>query len=57
VACSADFLLSGAKTDFDLLFGAAKLNLRIIDLPIRYQAAPTARRTFTAGGTGCCCCA
>ncbi len=23
--------------DFDLLFGAAKLNLRIIDLPIRYQ--------------------
>ncbi len=24
--------------DFDLLFGAAKLNLRIIDLPVRYQA-------------------
>lgn len=24
--------------DFDLIFGAAKLNLRIIDLPIRYQA-------------------
>jgi ubiquinone/menaquinone biosynthesis C-methylase UbiE len=24
--------------DFDLLFGAAKLNLKIIDLPIRYQA-------------------
>ncbi|MEM9295369.1 MAG: glycosyltransferase [Planctomycetota bacterium] len=24
--------------DFDLLFGAAKLNLRICDLPIRYQA-------------------
>jgi SAM-dependent methyltransferase len=24
--------------DFDLLFGAAKLNLRIIDLPIRYAA-------------------
>jgi 2-polyprenyl-3-methyl-5-hydroxy-6-metoxy-1,4-benzoquinol methylase len=24
--------------DFDLLFGAAKLNLRIIDLPIHYQA-------------------
>src|SRR4029079_14215816 len=23
--------------DFDLLFGAAKLNLRIIDLPIRYR--------------------
>jgi ubiquinone/menaquinone biosynthesis C-methylase UbiE len=24
--------------DFDLIFGAAKLNLRIVDLPIRYQA-------------------
>ena len=24
--------------DFDLLFGAAKLNMRIIDLPIRYRA-------------------
>ncbi|MBI3417964.1 MAG: glycosyltransferase [Verrucomicrobia bacterium] len=24
--------------DFDLLFGAAKLNLRVADLPIRYQA-------------------
>ena len=24
--------------DFDLLFGAAKMNLRILDLPIRYQA-------------------
>jgi hypothetical protein len=24
--------------DFDLLFGASKLNMRIIDLPIRYQA-------------------
>ena len=24
--------------DFDLLFGAAKLNLQIVDLPIRYQA-------------------
>ena len=23
--------------DFDLLFGAARLNLRIIDLPIRYH--------------------
>ena len=23
--------------DFDLIFGAAKLNLRIVDLPIRYQ--------------------
>jgi len=24
--------------DFDLLFGAAKLNLKIVDLPVRYQA-------------------
>lgn len=24
--------------DFDLLFGAAKLNLRIVDLPVRYRA-------------------
>ena len=24
--------------DFDLLFGAAKLNLKIIDLPVRYKA-------------------
>ena len=24
--------------DFDLLFGAAKLNLKIIDMPIRYRA-------------------
>ena len=24
--------------DFDLIFGAAKLNLKIIDIPIRYQA-------------------
>jgi hypothetical protein len=24
--------------DFDLLFGAAKLNLKIVDLPIRYRA-------------------
>ena len=24
--------------DFDLLFGAARLNLRMVDLPIRYRA-------------------
>lgn len=34
-ACFGDFDPFG---DFDLLFGAAKLNLRIIDLPIRYRA-------------------
>ena len=24
--------------DFDLLFGAARLNLKIVEMPIRYQA-------------------
>jgi len=24
--------------DFDLLFGAAKLNLKIVDLPVRYRS-------------------
>jgi hypothetical protein len=33
-ACFGDFDPFG---DFDLLFGAAKLNLRIVDLPIRYE--------------------
>ena len=29
--------------DFDLLFGAARLGLKIVDLPVRYRArAPTA---------------
>ena len=26
-----------AFEDFDLLFGASKLNLKIVDLPIRYR--------------------
>jgi SAM-dependent methyltransferase len=34
-ACFGDFDPFG---DFDLLFGAAKLNLRMVDLPIRYRA-------------------
>ncbi len=34
-ACFGDFDPFG---DFDLLFGAAKLNLKIVELPIRYQA-------------------
>lgn len=33
-ACFGDFDPFG---DFDLIFGAAKLNLKIVDLPIRYQ--------------------
>ena len=28
--------------DFDLLFGAAKLNLKIAEMPIRYRARPRA---------------
>ena len=43
--------------DFDLLFGAAKLNLRLIDLPSATAPAPTAKRTSTAGRTAGCCCA
>src|SRR5207249_4664041 len=38
--------------DFDLLFGAARLNLRILDLPIRYQErtyGKTNIRRFTHG--------
>lgn len=34
-ACFGDFDPFG---DFDLIFGAAKLNLRMVDLPIRYRA-------------------
>lgn len=34
-ACFGDFDPFG---DFELLLGAAKLNLRIVDLPVRYQA-------------------
>ena len=44
--------------DFDLIFGAAKMNLRMIDLPIRYRCAlyATARRTSIVGVTAGCCC-
>ncbi len=38
--------------DYDLLFGAAKLNLKIVDLPIRYRArtyGQTNIRRWTAG--------
>jgi hypothetical protein len=33
--------------DFDLLFGAAKLNLRIVDLPIRYRARTYGRTSIS----------
>ena len=42
--------------DFDLIFGAAKQNLKIQDLPIRYRARTTVIRTSTVGGTGSFCC-
>ena len=39
--------------DFDLLFGAARLNLRIIDVPIRYRApGPTETPRSAASATG-----
>ena len=34
--------------DFDLLFGAARLNLRIVDVAVRYHERRTARRTSPA---------
>ena len=44
--------------DFDLLFGAAKLNLKIVDLPDPLPRAHLRRRpTSSAGGTAGCCCA
>ena len=38
--------------DFDLLFGAAKLNLKIVEIPVRYRArtyGSTNIRRFTHG--------
>ena len=43
--------------DFDLLLGAARLNLKIVDLPFATSRVPTGRRTSAAGGTACSCCA
>jgi hypothetical protein len=42
--------------DFDLLFGARKLNLKIVDIPIRYREPPMVRRISTAGPTAGYCC-
>jgi len=39
--------------DFDLLFGAAKLNLRIVDLPIRYQARTYGETNIQRWRHGC----
>ncbi len=43
--------------DFDLIFGAAKQNLKIVEVPIHYRRAPTARRRSRASATAGCCCA
>jgi len=44
----ASGLLSDPYGDFDLIFGAAKLNLRIVEIPVRYHertyGAPNIRR-------------
>ena len=42
--------------DFDLLFGAARLNLKIVDLPSATTSARTARPTSRASATACSCC-
>ena len=43
--------------DFDLILGAARLNLQIVDMPIRLlEHGATAQRTSTGGSTGSCCC-
>ena len=43
--------------DFDLLFGAARLNFRIVDLAVRYRERTLRRRpTSRASATAGCCC-
>jgi hypothetical protein len=37
--------------DFDLIFGASKLNLKAIDLPIRYAARSYGETQIRASGT------
>jgi hypothetical protein len=41
--------------DFDLIFGAAKLNLKIPRSPSATRTAPTARPTSRASATAGCC--
>jgi SAM-dependent methyltransferase len=40
--------------DFDLLFGAARYNLKILGLPIPYWERKYGRRTSSDGSMGCC---
>ena len=42
--------------DFDLIFGAAKLDLKIVDMPVRYHERTYGKPISSAGRTGCCCC-
>jgi glycosyltransferase involved in cell wall biosynthesis len=41
--------------DFDLLFGAAKLNLKIVELPVRYGARRYGTTNIERCGTAGCC--
>lgn len=47
-----DFDLFG---NYELTFGAAKLNLKIVDLPIRYLERTYASTNFHAGSMVCYC--
>ena len=43
--------------DFDLIFGAAKLDLKIVDMPVRYHERTYGQNQYPAlVGTGCYCC-
>jgi glycosyltransferase involved in cell wall biosynthesis len=43
--------------DFELIFGAAKLNLKIVDMPIRYRERTYGTTNIRAGNMAGCCCA
>ena len=42
--------------DFDLIFGAAKYNLKIVDLPVRYGERTYGETNIQRWSHGCCCC-
>ena len=41
--------------DFDLLFGAAPLNLRIVDRAVRYHERQYGDTNISRFATACCC--
>ena len=41
--------------DFDLMFGAAKQNLKIVEVPVPTAREPMAKPRFRASATACCC--